>query len=137
MDRRRLRSPHDVQRDLLVRVAAKAFDFEIAVTGVESVAERGRWLRRSLKAQHALVPRLDGETVGLLARFGGALCRSPDGCAVDGLALLSAHSERMRRASWDRQAATDCGGWRAGHNGGETPHPGGAEGWKRRDRVVT
>src|SRR6476660_3449463 len=29
MDRRRLRSPHDVERDGLVRVAAKAFHFEI------------------------------------------------------------------------------------------------------------
>ena len=25
----------------------------------------------------------------------------------------------MRRAARDRQAATDCGGWRAGHNGGD------------------
>ena len=25
----------------------------------------------------------------------------------------------MRRAALDRQAATDCGGWRDGHNGGE------------------
>ena len=27
--------------------------------------------------------------------------------------------ERMRPATMDRQAATDCGGWRAGHNGGD------------------
>ena len=45
----------------LVRVAAKAFHFEIAITRVEGIAERGRWLRRTLKAEHALVPRLDGE----------------------------------------------------------------------------
>ena len=40
MDRRRLRSAHDVERDGLVRVAAKAFHFEIAVPGVDRVAER-------------------------------------------------------------------------------------------------
>src|SRR5258705_13802879 len=34
MDRRRLRSPHDVEGDGLVRVAAKATDFEIAIPGV-------------------------------------------------------------------------------------------------------
>ena len=59
MDRRCLRSPHDVEGNGLVRVAAKAFHFEIAEPGIERVAERGRWLRRSLKAEHALVPRLE------------------------------------------------------------------------------
>ncbi len=29
------------------------------------------------------------------------------------------HGERMRPATMDRQGATDCGGWRAGHNGGD------------------
>ena len=42
-----------------MRVAAKAFHFEIAKPGVDRVAQRRRWLRRSLKAEHALVPRLD------------------------------------------------------------------------------
>ena len=42
-----------------MRVAAKASDFEIAVPGIERVAQRRRWLRRTLKAEHALVPRLD------------------------------------------------------------------------------
>ena len=69
MDRRRLRSPHDVERDGLMGVAAQTFHFEIAITGIERVAERGRWLRRTLKAEHALVPRLAGEPVGFLARF--------------------------------------------------------------------
>ena len=61
MNRRCLRSPHDVEGNGLVRVAAKAFHFEIAITCVEGIAERGRWLRRTLKAEHALIPRLDGE----------------------------------------------------------------------------
>jgi len=86
MDRRRLRSPHDVERDGLVRVAAKAFDFEIAKPGVERVAERRRWLRRALKAEHALVPRLDGEPIGFPTGFGSALSRRPNRSAVDAFA---------------------------------------------------
>ena len=78
MDRRCLRSSHDVQRDRLVGIAPEAFDFEIEVTGIERVAERGRRLRRTLKAEHALVPRLDGEPVGFLACFRRPLCRRPD-----------------------------------------------------------
>jgi hypothetical protein len=46
----------------------------------------GDGLRRTLKAEHALVPRLDGEPVGFLARFRRPLCRCPDRRAVDGLA---------------------------------------------------
>src|SRR6476660_9313212 len=64
MDRRRLRSPHDVEGNGLMRVAAKAFHFEIAKPGVDRVAQRRRWLSRTLKAEHALVPRLDSEPVG-------------------------------------------------------------------------
>jgi hypothetical protein len=33
----------------------------------ERIAERWRWLRRTLKAEHALIPRLAGEPVGFLA----------------------------------------------------------------------
>jgi len=55
-----------------MRVAAKAFDFEIAIPGIECVTERGRWLRRTLKTEHALVPSGDGEPVCLLAHVRGA-----------------------------------------------------------------
>ena len=40
MDRRCLRSPHDVEGNGLMRVAAKAFHFEIAKPGVDRVAQR-------------------------------------------------------------------------------------------------
>jgi len=40
-------------------------------------------LRRSLKAQHALIPRLDDEPDGVPAGFCRALCRRPDRRAVD------------------------------------------------------
>src|SRR5258705_12967454 len=39
--------------------------------------------------------------------------------------------ERMRRAARGRQAATACGGWRAGHNGGDA-----ATGIKRETSVL-
>jgi hypothetical protein len=41
VDRRRLRPPYDIQRDRLMCVTAKAFDFKIEVTSVEGVAEGG------------------------------------------------------------------------------------------------
>ena len=40
MDRRRLRPPHDIERDRLMRIEAEALHFEIEVTGVERIAER-------------------------------------------------------------------------------------------------
>src|SRR5438128_1020640 len=58
MDRRCLRSPHDVEGNRLVRVAAEAADCKIAVSGIECVAQCRRWLRRTLEAEHALVPRI-------------------------------------------------------------------------------
>jgi hypothetical protein len=56
-------------------VAAKAFHFEIAIPGVDRIAERR--LGRTLKAEHQLIPRLDRESVGLVARFGRRLRRRP------------------------------------------------------------
>jgi hypothetical protein len=52
MDWRLLRSPYDVERNGLVRVAAKAPNFEIAVSSIECIAQRRRWLRRTLEAEH-------------------------------------------------------------------------------------
>jgi hypothetical protein len=52
------------------------------------------------------------------------------GCAM--------HASRMRPATMDRQAATDCGGWRAGHNGGEAAaiRPVGPGEWLAKARVA-
>jgi hypothetical protein len=66
-----------------MHVAAKAFHFEIAIPGIKRIAERGRWLRRTLKAEHALVPRLAGQTVGSLACLRCLFCRSPNRRTVD------------------------------------------------------
>jgi hypothetical protein len=74
------------KEDKAVCVAAQAFHFEIAVPGVDRVTERGRRLGRSLKAEHALVPCLAGQTIGFLAGFCRPLCRCPDRSAVNGLA---------------------------------------------------
>jgi len=76
VDRCCLRAAHDVSGNGLVGVAAKATDFEIAVSGIERVAERGRWLRRSLKAQHAFIPCLTGKPVGFLACLRRPLSRA-------------------------------------------------------------
>src|SRR3982751_405095 len=86
MDWHGLRSAHNVQSYRLVRVAAQAFHFEIAKPCVDRVTQCGRRLRRSLKAEHALVPRLDGKPVGFLACFRRALSRRPDRSAIDGFA---------------------------------------------------
>src|SRR3974390_661695 len=64
MDRRGFRTPPDIECDGPTGVAAKAADFERKRARVERVAERGRWLRRSLEGQHALRPCLAGEPVG-------------------------------------------------------------------------
>ncbi|MBV8798918.1 MAG: hypothetical protein JO208_03800 [Alphaproteobacteria bacterium] len=40
MHGRRLRPPHDVERDGLVRVAAQTADFQIGVARIECVTER-------------------------------------------------------------------------------------------------
>src|ERR1700736_3555843 len=69
MDWRRLWPPHDVERDCLMCVAAEAFHFEIEVTGVERVAERRGWLRGSLKAEHAFIPRFAGGPFRFLERL--------------------------------------------------------------------
>lgn len=41
MDRRCFRSPHDIKRDRLVHIAAKAFHFEIVIPGIQRVTKRG------------------------------------------------------------------------------------------------
>ena len=46
-------------------MAPEAAHFEVAIPGIERVAQRRRWLSRSLKAEHAPVPRLAGELVRL------------------------------------------------------------------------
>jgi hypothetical protein len=41
VDRRRLRSAHDIQRHRLVRVATEAADLKVEISSVQSVAEAG------------------------------------------------------------------------------------------------
>ena len=52
-----------------MRVADKATDFEVVVPGVDRIAQCRRRLRRTLKAEHALVPRLAREPVGFLGEI--------------------------------------------------------------------
>ena len=86
MDRRRLRTTHDVEGDGLVGVATEASDLKVSVTGVQGIADcRGR-LGRSLVAEHPVVPGIAGEPIGHLARRLGAFGGGGDGAAVDSLA---------------------------------------------------
>jgi hypothetical protein len=55
MDRRRLRTPHDVQGDRLVGIAAEAPDFKIKVARVERVTQVGEGCAGPLKASIRLV----------------------------------------------------------------------------------
>ena len=89
-----------------------------------------------LKAEHPLVPSLAGEPVGVLACFRRPLRRCPDRCAVDRLSRLRAHGVRMRQATRDRQAATDCGGWRDWHNGSRRGMPDRSCGYQRSSLCV-
>lgn len=92
VDRRRLWPPDDVQRNGLVRVAPQAFDFKIAKAGIDRVTQRGRWLRRPLKAEHAFVPGLAGQAVGFLASVCGLFCGGTNRCAVDAFSRLGRHA---------------------------------------------
>jgi hypothetical protein len=73
MYRRPLWSPHDVEDDGLMRVAAKAPDFEIAVPGVERIAKCRRRLRRSREASMRL---FQASTASRSARLRASFARS-------------------------------------------------------------
>jgi hypothetical protein len=68
-----------------VGVAAKATDLKVPVPGVQGIADGRRRLGRSLVAEHPVIPGLNREPVGHLARFLGALRRIADRLAVDDL----------------------------------------------------
>ena len=68
---RRLRPADDVQRDRLMGAAAEAFDLEVQIASIQRIAQGGGGLSRALESQHALVPGLAGELIGLLASFVG------------------------------------------------------------------
>ena len=96
MDRCGLRPADDIERNGLVVVAGKAANFEIAVSRIECVTERRRWLRRAFVTKHALIPRIAVKAIGFLAGLSCALRRGPDRTAVDGFARFGAHAGRMR-----------------------------------------
>src|SRR5271166_2357289 len=92
VDRRCLRSPHDVEGNGLVRVAAKATDLKIEVARIEGVTQRWRRLSRALEGEHALIPCFAGELVGFPARLSRALGRYSDRGAVKPVAGFAAHA---------------------------------------------
>ena len=96
VDRRRLRTADDIERDGLMRVAAEAANLEISVAGVYRVADGRRGLCRSLVAEHPVVPGFAGEPIGHLARCLGAFGGGGDGAAVDSLACPGGHPPSSR-----------------------------------------
>jgi hypothetical protein len=95
VDWRCLGTPDDVQRNRLMGVAAKAFDFEIIVSGVECVTKRRGWLRRSLKAEHARIPCLASQTVGAPSGSGRVLGFCSDRLAEEIFPGLGCHGRNL------------------------------------------
>jgi hypothetical protein len=79
------RPTDDIKRHGLVGAAAEALDFKVPVAGVERISQRRRWLGRPLESEHALVPGLAGELVGIPPRLGGLLSSCAHGGAIDRL----------------------------------------------------
>jgi hypothetical protein len=73
---------------------------------------RGR-LGRPSEAEHALVPRLTGQPIGLLASIARAFSRRLDGSAVNAFARFDGHGERIkaRRATGRRSSICWGLGW--------------------------
>jgi len=67
VDRRPFRPPGDIERDRLMRLIAEALHLRVPIAGAEDVTERGGGLGRPLEGEHAAVPRLAGQYVGIRA----------------------------------------------------------------------
>jgi hypothetical protein len=72
--RRCLWTPNNVERNRLACVAPEASHLKIEVASVQCVTQGRRRLRRSLEAQHALIPCVTREPISFLAGFLGTLC---------------------------------------------------------------
>jgi hypothetical protein len=93
---------------------------EIEVPCIERVADRRRRLRGTLEPEHAFIPSLAREPIGLLAGSPRLLRCGADRSAVDRFPRLRAHFTKMGCAQDSLQAAT-CWGlaaktaeWRSG-----------------------
>ena len=78
VDGRPFRPPHDVERHRLRGLAAEALHLEVAIAGVQRIAEGRGGLGRPLKGEHAGVPRLAGRGVGRQPGFLSPLGQVPD-----------------------------------------------------------
>lgn len=86
-------------------IAAQALHFEVAVAGVEGIAQgRGR-LRRPVKREHASGPCFASKPVGSPTRVRGAFGLGPNGAAVDAFSRFAAHGGDDERARRFEQAA--------------------------------
>ena len=108
VDWRRPGSADDVERHSLMRATAQAFHFKVKVIGIECVAQRGRRLRRSLKAEHPLVPRLARQTVGRPSDFCRSFCGGTNRRAINAFARLGGH-RLSKRVMWLSANSTMAG----------------------------
>jgi hypothetical protein len=103
VDGRRLRPEDDVQRNGLVRLAAKASHLERG-TRHSTHAQSRRGLRWTLEGEHPFVPGVAGEAIGSLARRRSALSRRPNGRVAT--AVPSRRQDHRKRR---KHAAADLG----------------------------
>jgi hypothetical protein len=77
---------------VLVVTRTKTPHFKVRVTRVQHVTQSRRRLRRSLVPEHAVIPRLTRQPVGLLAGRLGTLGGHADRGAVNALARFCGHA---------------------------------------------
>jgi hypothetical protein len=87
-----------------MRTTTEAFDLEIAVASVQSVADRRRRLSRSLKAEHTRIPSLASQTVGIPSYGSGALSLRSYRLAEKVLSGLCCHSQNFEGARRRQQS---------------------------------
>jgi hypothetical protein len=80
-----------------VRVAPKTPHLEIAVSGIQRIAQSRRGLRRTLEGEHPFIPGVAGEAIGFLAGRRSALLCCPNGRTTMLIAEFCAQSGQCGR----------------------------------------
>jgi hypothetical protein len=92
-----------------VRIATEAAHLKIPIARIQRIADCRGWLRGTLQPQHAFVPSLAREPIGVLAGSPRLLRCGTDRTAVDRLSRLRAPSAKMGPQGRQGQAARPCG----------------------------
>ena len=94
MDRRYLRSPHDVEGNGLMRIAARAAGFEVDITSVQRVTQRGRRAAPDPQSRACACSTTLTRAGRLPCVLLSPLSRRPDRCAVKWFRVTSCPCER-------------------------------------------